>query len=392
MSTRSDFELASDLTALRAIYRRGDYNGAAVRADELLRILLFRVHKFYSEKLDLQQHTSILKEMAEQSELTGSVEKYTVSQYAKLFELTGFLNRLAASPLSDPLLQTFALKPLAELLRVCAESDPENDKRLLRLAIQQPLQLCTLLAYRLKIIELTDADFLDDIKIPARDQITKEFEQLGFTETFFLFNPERGLLLNKVDKSRNVAFRAETFSNLLTSIYRETQARLTSLDDGDGSSKVARSILETAGKDCGLRFARALETQFQREASRIPLKTKIAKWCEFDSDVGFGRFSDANLKVDEMTNQVEGAIGLAENFLTVGKGTSDDNICSFLKGYIWGILEELTGLPLRVTHKKQDCAQFQLGGDTCAFRVAVDNDRYRTQLEELKKIDLEAEL
>ncbi len=249
-----------------------------------------------------------------------------------------------------------------------------------------------MLAYRLNIIELSDAEFIDDAKASARDQITKEFEQLGFTETFFLFNPERGLLLNKVDKARNVAFRAETFSNLLTSIYREIQARPPSPCGGDDSSRIAREILENAGKDCGLRFARALETQFQREASRIPLKTKIAKWCEFDSDVGFGRFSDANLKVDEKTNQVDGTIRLAENFLTVGKGTSDDNICSFLKGYIWGILEILTGLPLRVTHKKQDCAQFQLGGDTCAFRIAVDQDRYRAQLEELKKIDLDAEL
>ena len=151
-----------------------------------------------------------------------------------------------------------------------------------------------------------------------------------------------------------------------------------------------KDIILYAGRDSGSRFGRALDNQLNQEGVKLNVNDRISKWCEFDSDVGFGKFNVINFEISN--NKVEGEIKLTENFLTVGRKYNQDNICCFMKGYIWGVLEELTGAHLEVSHKKSDCAQFVTGSDFCIFHVKLDKEKNKKREQEMMEINLEEEL
>ena len=190
-----------------------------------------------------------------------------------------------------------------------------------------------------------------------------------------LFNWEltTGALINPTDNSRNVAFKVETFQLLLKGLedglvqllHEENVGRgaitIPSHHGSHGPESLVRphlldSVLRSAGQKCGQCFGRALAEGWSSKIE-LGIEAKIRQWCEFDSDVGFGKFD-----VDPTTIEVKGSrlvscdIRLRESFLTPAEDTcfkkaGDHQFCSLMTGYIQGVLSEILKCQLDVTHE-----------------------------------------
>jgi|GEM_PF-2585775 len=384
-------ELAALHSGVLTKYRTGDY-AASLEAcvPALLRMLLTAYEKYF-EDLDNDGKRAVLETIKEAPDLGEDTRSYSLRQFAVLLAETGCLTHIANSSLADSLVRTFDVVGIADLVDAAKHTGSETNFGLLRIAAQQILQMCTLLSYLLEVTDLDERVFLDGRAKGDSDIPLEGLERLNFVKKFFLFNEERGLLLNVADRTRNVAFKVETFGRLLTNVYEGMVQDL----DGERAENIeraARLVVQNAGREAGSRFGRALNHEFQLQGSSLTLKQRIEQWCEFDSMVGFGRFDSSTIEVAEETNEISGAIQLHENFLIVGRTWKDENICCFMKGYIWGVLDELTGIPLVISHKKEHCGQFTLGSDTCHFHATVDDTEFERQKEEIEKIDLSEEL
>ena len=387
-------ELKENILKIKMLYRQGRYIDATKLIEGFTKELFYYVYyeKFF-RNLKAEDLKVVLK-ATEEKGLEGDISDYSVSQFAKLYETTNCLSEIATSPMSDSLIRSFDLGYLAKIIETCKQPSMETNEKLLRLCVQQLMQFCTLLSYLSDVIDLGEDDFIDgktqgNSDSDLSDMVTNRLIKGGFKQKFFLYNEERGLLLNEADQTRNIAFKVETFGKLLANIYSGIIDNIEPKESAD-IPRLARDVIQQAGKDSGKRFGRALDLQFQKEGYKISLLDKIAKWCDFDSDVGFGRFSSEGMELDK--DRVEGNIILRENFLTLGRNYSDNNICCFMKGYICGVLEELTGMPLKISHQKKDCSQFSPGGDICMFHVAIDSDAFEKQKLQMKEINMSEEL
>lgn len=165
-------------------------------------------------------------------------------------------------------------------------------------------------------------------------------------------NRKRGLIINQSDGTRNISYKVETINRMLSVVYEKVTA-LASEED-------ANSVLYDMGYDSGSAFGCIINGRWELE-NNLSLNDKITMWCDFDSEVGWGRFVN-NLKIDEEEGTISGTIDINENFLCYNRKKGDVKICVFLKGYCEGVLEELLG----GQQVKLTCA-----GNICPLRNAL---------------------
>jgi MinD-like ATPase involved in chromosome partitioning or flagellar assembly len=155
----------------------------------------------------------------------------------------------------------------------------------------------------------------------------------------FQRNPATGVLRNPADKARNVAFRADTFSNVLIRMamsLKNEEIRF-GVDEKKATRK-ADSSLKEAGSSCGENFAEQLLIKWEDEERKLDTKGKLDDWCLFDSDVGFGIFSFSS------TSEIPfaGDIRLKNSFLQDTSRQYEVNILAFIEGYVSGVIKILT--------------------------------------------------
>lgn len=183
------------------------------------------------------------------------------------------------------------------------------------------------------------------------------------TERVFIHETPRGTLINPNDKSRNVAFKVETFKRLLEGVQTGLE---TLLDEERENGKLRATnqdwltkTLRSAGRGCGEAFGVALNKTFSNGRVGVGVQERIQKWADFDSDVGFGKFC-----FDELSIKIDGKrlvhcdVYLLESFLTaeseVRSGeAADHQYCEFMTGYIEGVLSNLLGTNMVVKHVNQ---------------------------------------
>jgi len=237
----------------------------------------------------------------------------------------------------------------------------------------------------------------------------------------------RGMLINASDSSRNISFKVESMVRVFDTIYKaittwcepnEEGRRALAFAGGQhagvvvakdsvsaGIKKLAGQILFEAGYASGSRFGWTMHEIFQKQPRELDLADKIRKWCDFDSDVGFGllelpegsleasRISydgqpitgDETLVSDRVLTKYSIRIQLANNFLTYRRETSQVNLCGFMCGYIQGILEKISGQPYTVSHGAENCEQYLPELDRCTFFVSTDVEKLHSDLEEARE-------
>jgi hypothetical protein len=224
-----------------------------------------------------------------------------------------------------------------------------------------------------KAIEEAAQDLRDEFGLPDRVKIV---------ERFFTLYLNRGEMLNPHDGSRNVAFKVETFVNLLKDIFDGISGQ----EGGAGGVGLSRlhTAIRTGGFQCGKRFGHEVvrvwkEALFGESAEKgdgapISDREKITRWCDFDSDVGWGRFTPLVRECRE-ERVISGEIRLYNSFLvtqedkTEGKegskvASEKVDLCRFMWGYIEGVLSVLLSPEIEV---KMHETCLRRGGAYCGF-------------------------
>ena len=145
-----------------------------------------------------------------------------------------------------------------------------------------------------------------------------------------VFETVNNVMRNIVDQKQNVAFRVETFLNLLEEIYK-------TLVEKDVEKELVFKAFELAGERCGLGFASDILEKWKNDNKEYTLIEKIDQWSKFDTRTGFGKIrcvsGDDSTK---MTITVQNAFTQLVN----EKGEIVIEYNQFFKGYIIGVLKK----------------------------------------------------
>lgn len=179
------------------------------------------------------------------------------------------------------------------------------------------------------------------------------------TTTVFEYIASRGIMINPEDRQRNVSFRTDTFISMLGGIFDNVVA-LAGLDK-------AKDIFHSTGYTAGRNFAQRLNSSWEfGEGGNASIASKLRKWCEFDSNVGWGKF-DVNVTVDEETGDFEGELTINECFIVDRKERKQ--ICEFIRGYCEGVIETL--LCVNVQLECLECPMKNRFKSVCKFRILL---------------------
>jgi len=179
--------------------------------------------------------------------------------------------------------------------------------------------------------------------------VAKE-EPQGDVKTF-RYIKERGIIVNPEDGSRNVSYKVETLNNMLATITDKVAVH--------SDQETALNILHDSGYGGGAQFGQTMNEQWELEDAQMSLEDKVSKWCEFDSEVGWGKFSN-EMTIDEDEGELSGKIVIHENFLSYKRKKNDSFICEYMKGYVEGVIEELLGgIEVEVACDMDACPQLK---------------------------------
>jgi len=338
------------------IYRQEKYKDAA---NEIHNLLLNILLKIYTEAK--AKATGGIREEIEktQLEIFGGRDTNNISlkELAALFHKLNILEIAEGNETDRNLLKAFSLMELVDLSEQSLHDSDDRAKK----------YLFTIYAFVVALLS-----FNGEVDPTGDTSSTKS----NIIDRTFSLNLDTGIMVNPHDLTRNVSFKAVTFSvmigHICTQVVNKVLAEYNPADLGQNVRQIEESlntILSESGYNAGSNFGEALTKDFQREA-QLSLHQKIKLWCEFDTSVGWGKFED-ELIVDESIKRVQGKVVLQSNFLVAEKTRLDFNLCSLMKGYIKGVLEKLLGFSVNVEHKRDsNCAQFNPDKQFCDFLVS----------------------
>lgn len=243
----------------------------------------------------------------------------------------------------------------SEELRIAFEGTTLNT----RLA-HEYVKLCAYLMntpnYDKKGLEESEEEIRTAIQLAESEQVE---------DRVFDLKRKTGQMLNPHDDQPNVSFRITTFVQMMKELHKKAQRIVYETGKSEEESKedVERMFRE-GGITCGENFGSALLHMWANTG--LDIDTKIKKWCEFDSDVGFGRFD--YFPARETPNLEKDVICLTNNFLSVGQTGNDPNLCLFMTGYITGVLRRLVkDSSLGVDHPPELCVRVHQERESCDF-------------------------
>jgi len=179
----------------------------------------------------------------------------------------------------------------------------------------------------------------------------------------FRYIKERGIIVNPEDGSRNVSYKVETLNNMLATIADKVAVH--------SNSDAALEILHESGYAGGKQFGQVMNEQWELEDAQMTLEQKVSKWCEFDSEVGWGKFTN-EISIDEEEGDLDGKIVIHENFLCHKRKKNDSFICEYMQGYVEGVIEELLGgIEVEVACDMNACPQLKPLKKKCLCGIKV---------------------
>ena len=403
-----DFEVAYE--EARKAFERGELREASERAEQLLqRVIIAIIDSNYRRLSQSKPFGNRMAELTPEGE-DKDLESIPLRDLCSLLdddEIGLFALAKGGYEKYATLLGSIRFERLADLAFYSHDNTKGKDAKL---AIQQLLCAITALLLAHTDIEVTPYHLLANFT-----DMTREIEKIRSSSTklatleselsylkperaeksqrSFVWFKFRGMLINQHDGSRNIAFKVETFVNMLMTIYKGI---VTALIEAKKDTRVAESLAESivleAGYRSGSRFGWTMHELFQKESRPLTLSEKVRKWCAFDSDVGFGMLDlGSDISAEEKAQDghryedLAFAIKLSDNFLVFKQGTEDQNLCCFMQGYIQGVLEKITGQPLIVTHSSTACEQFIPEQNYCVFDVKTDTEKLVAALSHIQK-------
>lgn len=167
----------------------------------------------------------------------------------------------------------------------------------------------------------------------------------------FLVNTKTGTMIN-ADGAPNISFRVDTVTDIFNSISGSLQEK------GLNAEEVFFRAGMSAGKDFGVHIL----PYFENDLGLSEEEERISEWCTFDSSVGWGKLS---------YDPQAGTISILNNFETkrnaqTGAMPVD---CGFFKGYIAGVLSEITGCRNVGVKCAGECPKTADGEKLCVLKI-----------------------
>lgn len=232
-----------------------------------------------------------------------------------------------------------------EKLRIALEGTTPNT----RLA-HEYVKLCAYIIntpdYNKKDIEETEKKIREAIELAKSEQVE---------DRVFDLKRSTGEMLNPNDGQPNVSFRTATFVQMMKELHKEAEEIVYEAGKlPEESRKAVERMFQNGGTTCGKNFGSALLHMWNASKLILDVDAKIRKWCEFDSDVGFGKFE----YISASSKENKEVIRLINNFLSMKQTVNDPNLCQFMVGYIQGVLQKLwEDSSLRVDHPSNLCVR-----------------------------------
>ncbi len=212
-------------------------------------------------------------------------------------------------------------------------------------------------------IDMYYAKMLDSLEqylpkrpIPMEEETQQAQSDNAVIMKNFEYKPSRGVMINPEDGERNVSFRTDTLINLLGGIFEKVAA----ISD----AAAAEEIFYSSGYQSGKNFAERINNKWDSERTVEGMRYKLKKWCEFDSEVGWGYFS-AGIEIDEENDCLTGIVSINEAFIVDNKNKR--KICSFIRGYCTGVVGTLLDCEVELTCR--ECPLKSKFKCTCKFDV-----------------------
>ena len=159
------------------------------------------------------------------------------------------------------------------------------------------------------------------------ETINKVFEEINHRNVEL--NKDIINIEKKVENIINFYKKKDNILKSLDNIKQEINIIGVSLDKG---------ILFETGREAGLLFAKDVLVTHYSKLVKITEKEKVDIWCQYDSDVGWGKFK--NMLNDDIES---GKVLIEECFLTYRmSGRKCIKLCDWMKGYILGIFEAIS--------------------------------------------------
>lgn len=377
--------------------------GALEKGSYLLRDILIEIlminHMFLSKDESIKKRIDIAetREELQETNLEKICSIFDDNQI-KLFESAG--SKYGQNQL---LLNSINYTNLAKFINGAKGFD--NDSDYIKLGTQQLLNSIIILLNSHKNLKITAFHLLANFTHITNELIrikenNSKLEEVNCELSYIQVKKEKvsirpfnwyklkGMLINESDGSRNIAFKVDTFVNILTTIFLgiSENINLKPLDEKKKNlNKIAKEIIFTAGYNSGTAFGWTMDEIIQKSDKVLTTDQKIKKWCDFDSDVGFGLLSlyPENISADEIEEvftekgfefrSYKIDLKLSDNFIVHKRDSNDVNLCTFIAGYIKGVLEKIIGQPLSISHAPNECQQFS-SNYFCLFHIETKKD------------------
>ena len=172
--------------------------------------------------------------------------------------------------------------------------------------------------------------YLPDTSVPDISKQEESSNELVKTKTVFEYDSDRGIMINIEDHQRNVSFRSDTLINMMSDIFDKVAVK--------SGEEFAEDVFFSSGYVSGKNFSEKINALWDTGYSEEAIKQKIEKWGQFDSAVGWGKFT-----VDmDFDNEADGSIGvLSINEAFLVDRRNKRKVCRFFRGYCTGVIENL---------------------------------------------------
>jgi hypothetical protein len=191
-----------------------------------------------------------------------------------------------------------------------------------------------------KEIEENNKELVERIKELEEKQKPREDGRVLMEN--LLYDPAKGDVRNIANggNERQVVLRVRTFNNILSSIWKYINKHV----EGDIEEKKSffKEAIYSSGRNCGWDFADRNYDNFIRNRDvGNDINKLIKKWCEFDTQVGFGILElvrECNPAYHENgVKTLKCEISIHNNFVTEEIESSE--FCCFIRGYCEGVLK-----------------------------------------------------